>query len=856
MKTKLLHYLPVTGLILCSANAQFSEFGFPEMDAPPTAINDGFFASDGNTAFFNTEIDDNFSFYRATMDAENGGWILMEYPELADVFVSPSADGNTLLIENFDGFDTTYDIFGFDEDGNLSDPTPINPPDGFAFLDFGLLSPDGDTAVINVEDQESGESQIAKFDSEGEATLVDKTPFNDDAGGELLDNTAFSIGSDGTIYGQFAQFTENFNDLTDFGYLMSTNGAAQPIDVTIPTELTDQLALGIQAFLEDNGIPATLSEVKAEIANVIDEGLVELALDPDNPEVITTFFFEVPDVEIQEINGSTLLVNADIAIIAQGGIADGGTLFEAESNALIDLRNGTITPLLPAGDVLAITGFNDLADEEGVLPDTIEDVFFGFEDFEGGILVNNGASVITTINYTDNGQFVSEEVVVHLKGEPRIQSVEDFILDQFPDAPELEDGEEPAEDAPLNKEDIAEYDFEAIYDVSGDGTQILLVGTNPDGQLDAFIIDVDAGVFGGFVDDRILALIENSAIRDSLIAGEASQELLQALNAASPEQIREFGRGIASIAPVAISNVMSNAMNHTFNLNSRFDALHRENFAGANLGRKDGFAVYAFTTAVLRDYESNVSNVEGDVTSIGAMVVVDYKLNDRSFVGVGAGYKGDESDLNNNAELDADTFSMSLYGSFEPVDNFFVDTLFQYASVDMESERNTVGGRAIGEPEADAYGGQLRASYYFHMDQLVIAPKAALDIYQFDFDSYSERGGAGAANVQSFDITSIRSTLGVQAQYLMEIGGQPFIPHASIDWTHEYDANSQTINAAAGGANLSTRTDRPERDTGLFGLGASYYATDDLQIFGQYSKNFGNDVNDDHVLRLGLSYVF
>lgn len=68
--------------------------------------------------------------------------------------------------------------------------------------------------------------------------------------------------------------------------------------------------------------------------------------------------------------------------------------------------------------------------------------------------------------------------------------------------------------------------------------------------------------------------------------------------------------------------------------------------------------------------------------------------------------------------------------------------------------------------------------------------------------------------------------------------------------------NGEVVDASAAVASFNTRTDDPVTDSGLVSISLNYWLTERLQTYGEYSKNFGNSLNDDHVVRLGVAYSF
>ncbi len=454
---------------------------------------------------------------------------------------------------------------------------------------------------------------------------------------------------------------------------------------------------------------------------------------------------------------------------------------------------------------------------------------------------SNGMVFATTYVATENTNF-GQTISVVFAPDGQVQTLSDYIRDRLPTIGEG-----------ITADTLDAIEIYEVLDFSDDGLRLLVTGQDTDGGYDAFLIDL---LTGSFLSARQLGLIQNEDLVAMIESGSTSKELIGLFRGGRDAQIAEFGRGLSSILPAASSSVMSNALNHTFNLNSRFDMLHRESFARQQRGRdKNGWSGYAYSTAVIRDYESNVSDVRGDIESYGGMLVVDYKFSDSLYVGTGLGLKTDEGDFNSGGELNSDTYSASLYASSRFIDHLYLDALIQYADVEMESERQSLDVLRA-KPEATAYGSEIRASYYFEKEGFTVAPKLSISYNYLDFDAYSETGGLSAASVENFSVESLRASLGVQAQHWFTFLERPLIGNLQLDWNHEFFDEGETIYASIEGTSFKTETDDPDSDSGLISIGFNYLLTDQIDLYGEYSKNFGESLNDDHVIRLGVSCLF
>jgi outer membrane autotransporter protein len=126
--------------------------------------------------------------------------------------------------------------------------------------------------------------------------------------------------------------------------------------------------------------------------------------------------------------------------------------------------------------------------------------------------------------------------------------------------------------------------------------------------------------------------------------------------------------------------------------------------------------------------------------------------------------------------------------------------------------------------------------------QTLIEPTASAEYNWINSQAYTE-GGAGALdlNVGSQKSSSLRSELGARLSREYKLKDRLFTPYVSATWQHEYDDQSQSINAEfqTGGIPFSVKTSDVGRDTALLGAGMTFQCCKRTSLYFNYLGQVG-----------------
>jgi outer membrane autotransporter protein len=248
----------------------------------------------------------------------------------------------------------------------------------------------------------------------------------------------------------------------------------------------------------------------------------------------------------------------------------------------------------------------------------------------------------------------------------------------------------------------------------------------------------------------------------------------------------------------------------------------------------------------------------------GGAAGVDYRIDPRFLVGLGAGYThGTQWVQSFMGQGWSDSVAFAAYGSFTQA-GFYADALAGYAYFSNQLQRQiAIPGlqprTANGGTGANQFLGQLETGYkvgVFAPTSATVAPFARLQ------GSTVTQNAASESGAQSLDLdvapqttSSLRTTLGADLAGQIELGnGHELALDLRLGWQHEYANTGRPITAALAGAPFAAFTvygATPQRNSAVVGLQATTAIAQAAQLYLRYDGEIGFGT-DNHAVNLGV----
>lgn len=249
-----------------------------------------------------------------------------------------------------------------------------------------------------------------------------------------------------------------------------------------------------------------------------------------------------------------------------------------------------------------------------------------------------------------------------------------------------------------------------------------------------------------------------------------------------------------------------------------------------------------------------------DAETFGAAVGMDFKVADAVRLGVAGSYANtDVSGKNSNSGnlTDIDSYQLTLYGSYEGAPWYVNGALAgSYHNFDQRRQVSFVGINDMAKADYAGWQGtaEVDGGYPISVGKAVVTPVAGVAFSRLQLDGYTETGSTGAPlRVQSRDLDSLKSTLGVKVASTFVQDSVKLTPELRASWVHEYmsDAVATTAAFAGGGSTFTTTGQKPASDALVLGVGLAVATVDSVTV----SANYDLEMKDKYYGHTGLLQV-
>lgn len=248
--------------------------------------------------------------------------------------------------------------------------------------------------------------------------------------------------------------------------------------------------------------------------------------------------------------------------------------------------------------------------------------------------------------------------------------------------------------------------------------------------------------------------------------------------------------------------------------------------------------------------------------SFSLLAGADYRVNDKFVVGGAFSYSDTHSDYEQSlGNVKAQTYGVLGYATYY-VDDWYVDGLLAYGTVNYDSTRNInipsnnaaaspIITSATSSPRGDQWSAAIGVGKNYTYDNTNITPFLRLGYIWVKNKAFSENepiDGLGLA-VNERTVRSLQSALGAKVSKSFSTSAGVFTPYFSAQWMHEFENDNPSITSkyVADPTNqfFAIPTASPTRDYAVIILGSSAQFPNNLSGFLQFSAAAGlqNETN-------------
>lgn len=274
--------------------------------------------------------------------------------------------------------------------------------------------------------------------------------------------------------------------------------------------------------------------------------------------------------------------------------------------------------------------------------------------------------------------------------------------------------------------------------------------------------------------------------------------------------------------------------------------------AAGNWAEGGHFWGQVFGSTADQDRRDNVAGYDSE--SYGTVFGVDTEVANDIRAGVALAYANTEVDGDdaNRTQTDLDSYQISLYGSYDLPDNYFLTGQVSYMYSDIDTTRYNVGQIAGNNARADFSSNQytirteVGRDYTVDGTRLSLTPSGTFNYTYVDLEDYTERGAGGLSlrNVDTDEVQILEfgGNLRAEAKFEDHAGGviAPNL-HAGYRYDVIGDKVATSGRLTGGGAAFKSEGFEPSQHTVNVGTGIKWTTASDFEFTLNYDYEHKSD---------------
>ncbi len=269
--------------------------------------------------------------------------------------------------------------------------------------------------------------------------------------------------------------------------------------------------------------------------------------------------------------------------------------------------------------------------------------------------------------------------------------------------------------------------------------------------------------------------------------------------------------------------------------------------------------VFATATYTDIDRDTTIREQGYDGTLLGITVGGDYRLRRNLVLGIAAAASNQDDDIKGNAgNREIDSFSFSLYGSYYPIDNSYIDFLGGFKISDYDTERDVSNTSIRGDYDGFAIQAALNAGFDYNIEAFTFGPRLETSYVYFNNDDLVEENGPQAVRVEGEENDSLLVKIGGDVRRAISFDWGVLIPQATLFYQHEFlnDSQSLEVTNISSGETGSFLTDNPDRNTFIGRLGFVATMPKRVRLFINYEQLFSHSYLKTKTVNFGARIDF
>ena len=255
-----------------------------------------------------------------------------------------------------------------------------------------------------------------------------------------------------------------------------------------------------------------------------------------------------------------------------------------------------------------------------------------------------------------------------------------------------------------------------------------------------------------------------------------------------------------------------------------------------------------------------------DSNRVGPTIGADYMLGTSGVIGAAFGYRHTFGEYDASyGDFDTDTFTLTMYGSYYPTDQSFIDLSLGVGREDFKNEHIDEGGGAgtvAGDTHGIEFSADITSGYDFSFGPFTVGPRLGLHYKRTELNAFTETSSDPAAITNAYfdqQDDSLTGTVGVQASYAISTSFGVVVPQVSAEYVREFLDNREdqtAILGCCGDQPVTFKLDQPDRNHFNVGAGVVVVLPDGINPFLNYEAEIANYLEETHTVTVGFRLGF
>lgn len=282
------------------------------------------------------------------------------------------------------------------------------------------------------------------------------------------------------------------------------------------------------------------------------------------------------------------------------------------------------------------------------------------------------------------------------------------------------------------------------------------------------------------------------------------------------------------------------------------DSLGQKNASGGSAGSELGNNWSGFVSGKVGGgtQDKTIYETGFEFANYALTIGSDYRFGNKGLMGLALGYGKTDMDIERQGGgMDVGNYSGTLYGSYYPSDNSYIDAVGVMSLSNYEMRRRVVFGTtnetAKSSTDSTGYAISLGGGYDLVYRGFTSTLNARLDYLKTTIDGYRETS-AGSYNfaISKQQVSQLVSTLGAQFRYAFSYSWGVLVPHVNVSWLHQFQGDANNVEGyflIDPNSQFSFETNEPSSNYYMLAVGTSATFADGVSSYIQYETTVAQE---------------